>query len=294
MVVSAVKPDARVQFPQTHAPTDDSLARAILLLADAIAKGDSDRMAPLLAADAKNDLDVLTASGEWDESVEQIEAVRVVMLEDLTPGGPGGGPGGSGEATAASLQLAIQEPSGAYLLGWTAIRTGDRWVFDGVRAPSEVRKRATDFDGGLAGDALAGLSAGAAGGDPMEQASVLAYLAMELQKRVAQAANIPFDPNAAKQQAAMMGVSASEIDSMLEKGRDAAKRGVVPEASMIKMLIDAMVMGSGGAITRDQVIQFVSNILSQPEKTIRDIAGSGGGMPAMPPGMPTRGLPGGG
>jgi hypothetical protein len=43
--------------------------------------------------------------------------------------------------------MAIQDPKGAYLLGWTAEKIGDNWMFTNAPATNEVRPRAAMWDG---------------------------------------------------------------------------------------------------------------------------------------------------
>jgi hypothetical protein len=297
-----MKPDARVQYPQTHAPTDESLARAIISLADAIAKGDADKLSPMLSNDAKLDLDALLSTGGWDEGTAKIEAVRVVRFDDLTSGGPGGGPGGSGQCTNGSLQIAIQEPGEAYLVGFSAVRTGDKWLFSGAAAPDATRARATEFDGGTESSAspTAAAPSGGAGGDPTEKALVTAYLAIELQKRVMEKAGMTFDLNAAKQQAATMGASGEQLDAAIEQGKALSRsKSIMPDGPILALLFTSMQTIGGGKVTDEQIVQFMSNIISQPEKVLRDalkaqglLGGGGGGAPAAT--TPRGGKPGGG
>jgi hypothetical protein len=141
LVLQSAKPDARVNFGQAYAPTDESLARAVIAFADALAKGDAAKFGAMLAPEAKSDLDSLTGTGGWEEGTTKIEAVRVVRLDDITSGGPGGGPGGSGASTGAMIQFAVQDPTGAYLLGWEAIKVGDKWAFKGADAPTNEQAR---------------------------------------------------------------------------------------------------------------------------------------------------------
>lgn len=138
-LMQTVRPDARVQFPAAKAPRSEPLARAVIALADAIAKGDSDAFGKLITEDAKSDLSALTSGGEWEEALKNIEAVRVVRLE------------GTGEESApasAIVSLALQDSKGSYVLNWSGVLADGSYIFDGMRSPREVRRRADEWDTG--------------------------------------------------------------------------------------------------------------------------------------------------
>lgn len=131
-LLQTMKADARVQFPDANAPTDEGLARAIIGFADAFAKGNADKLRPMLDPLGKQVLDQLTSSGQWDESTgKAIEAVRVSKLSGSDP---------------ASLCLAIQEPGTAYALAWTVRSADGAYVFAGAPIPNITFPRASDFD----------------------------------------------------------------------------------------------------------------------------------------------------
>lgn len=131
-VMQSMKADARVQFPQAKAPTDENLARAVIEFASALAKGDATQMQGMLDASSKTVLEQLRASGGWDEAVEKIQAVRVVQLSGSEAGG--------------MLSLAIQEPGSAYVLNWVISGADGRFVFGGMPASSQVLARASEWD----------------------------------------------------------------------------------------------------------------------------------------------------
>ncbi len=128
----AMKVDARVQFPQEKAPTSEDLARGILTLADALVRGDSAKLQGMLDPTANTALANLTSSGEWEESTGKIEAIRVVRVNSSGEGG--------------LVTLAIQDPDGAYILNWSATKSGERLVFAGAPAADGVKPRASDWD----------------------------------------------------------------------------------------------------------------------------------------------------
>lgn len=127
--------DARVQFPQSAAPTDRSLAEGVIRLADALARGDAPAMRGLLDRAGQAILDELVGTGGWEDGTKKIEAVRVVRVNQ------------SGyERPTASVATAIQEPGGAYVLVWQAAPAGSNYVFSPRLASSGVKTRASEWD----------------------------------------------------------------------------------------------------------------------------------------------------
>ncbi len=76
--------DPRVQFAADLKVEESNLelAKAIVHLADAFARGDAKALKPLLSRRAQTLLDDLQTSGQWEESTKQIEAVRIVLVRD--------------------------------------------------------------------------------------------------------------------------------------------------------------------------------------------------------------------
>jgi hypothetical protein len=215
-----MKADPRVQFAGGLAITDESVARAVISLADAIARGDISKLDPLLSQPAKNVVKSLQESGEWSTATKDIEAVRVVYA--ASSGGATSGvleqigamlsgtmtpevmtqiasaitqsvtAAGAPPIDAASIATpekikeqwdrimtdpayemakaqiqtalaslpgletgpegqflvitAVQDPSGAYLLGWGADQAFGTWVFTNSATVPDVKPRAADFD----------------------------------------------------------------------------------------------------------------------------------------------------
>ena len=129
--------DPRVQFPFEHAPTDESLAKAVADLASALAQGDETAFGALLDNPSRQVLAEQVRTGAWERETADIEAVRVVSLTV------------EGGATAVAT-LAVQDPRGAYLLAWKGVRTGDAWLFGGAPSPDTRAPRASDLDGAAA------------------------------------------------------------------------------------------------------------------------------------------------
>lgn len=154
-VLSDLKPDPRVQFPQEAAPVDESLAKAVVTLANAIVKGESDAVRALLSGDAQVTLDGLVNSGEWDDATSKIEGVRVLRIRDNAPSG-------TQAMSDATVWIAVQEPGSAYVMGWNAINAaGGGWKFDGAPATNATRPRAQDFASMGESDLIAQVAAGA-------------------------------------------------------------------------------------------------------------------------------------
>lgn len=142
------KADPRVQFPQEVAPVDESLAKALIAFSSALAKGDASQFRPMLSTSAQATLDALSASGEWDESTGKIAGVRVLRIVDNAPSG-------GQEMTDATIYLGVQEAGSAYVLGWSALKQGSGWKFNGAASTTATRPRASDF-GSLSESELAG------------------------------------------------------------------------------------------------------------------------------------------
>lgn len=125
--------DKRVQFPQARAPTDESLARAVVGLAEGLASGNEEALRPMLDASARGVLDQLIESGRWSDATGEIEAVRIVSLDQGEEG--------------TTIGLAIQTSKGAYLTGWRATGQRGSWTFGATPTPETTAPTAADLDG---------------------------------------------------------------------------------------------------------------------------------------------------
>lgn len=133
--VSSLLTDRKVQFAETAAPTDESLARAVVDFAKGIANGNASAVEGMLDPLSKETLANLRASGGWSRATGEIEVVRVVSLAS------------SGDGYV--LGLAVM-PKGepAYMTGWRLRPSDDGgWLVSG--APTSVRTAASveDLDG---------------------------------------------------------------------------------------------------------------------------------------------------
>ncbi len=82
--------DARVQFPQEHAPTDEGLAENVALFASALVSKDGEVLRPMLSADGREVLSQVEQNW-WSTD---LDAARVVMLTMGGGGQPREGGGG--------------------------------------------------------------------------------------------------------------------------------------------------------------------------------------------------------
>lgn len=83
-LMSGMSLDARVQVAEGVEVLDDRLGRAILEFADALVGGDPSEVRKWLSGSSsgRGVLDELLNTGEWDEAVSMIEAVRIVYAQD--------------------------------------------------------------------------------------------------------------------------------------------------------------------------------------------------------------------
>lgn len=136
-LIQQLHPDARVKFADGQSPADRTLAEGVIHLADMVAKGDSAGLHKMLDRPAQTVLDELVSKGDWTGETKKIEQVRVVYLSDTSERHP----------ESAMVAIAIQDPGGAYLLGWSGKRDGDNWTFAAAPTPPDIHARASDFDG---------------------------------------------------------------------------------------------------------------------------------------------------
>jgi hypothetical protein len=73
-----MKADSRVQFAADLAVTDENIAKSVVKLADAVAKGDAGQLRSLVNQGTKKVISDLENNGLWTQQMNGIEAVRVV------------------------------------------------------------------------------------------------------------------------------------------------------------------------------------------------------------------------
>jgi hypothetical protein len=296
-ILQSVRPDARVQVAPGAAPVDESFARAALNLANAFAKGNASALRAMLDDDGQRVLAQLTSSGEWEDAVEKIEVVRIVGLSDL--------PGDSLPSTAGDVFLAIQEEGGAYLLRFVGRSADGLWKFTPGEASAQVLRRATDWDTTFgAGAAPIAMGDGAPDAASLmasfganDEMLVMGYAGLDLMRRIENAAGTkPSEQQQAMIRQALGQIPEGGLEVLRTQARAKLEAGyVLPDARIVSLVqMGEMYSQSlGGKVTRDQIIQFVSNILLMPENRVRRaLEGGSGGAPPMP--MPRGVAPSGG
>lgn len=140
--VQDISMDIKVQFPDKYTPMSESLAEAIADFASAIATGDIDAYRSMLDPGELIMLDIIQATGEWEQQTSNISAVRVVNLED-------------GESIA-KVALAIGTDNSAELTAWTVQRVDESdWQFSSLGvAPRKTTRVALLDDAPFEEDAL--------------------------------------------------------------------------------------------------------------------------------------------
>ena len=286
-ILQSMKPDARVQFPQNRATVDESAAKAIISICNAFAKGDSSVLSGLFTGGAKTDLDGLVNSGEWDEATAKIEAVRVLGISEL--------PGDSLPSTEIAFVMCIQEPAGAYLLGFKGVNNSGAWSFQGVGTTPGKRARAADWDG-LSLDELTRsreLSVASSGdsGAPAigDDASVLRqYVLISASEKLLESMGMPNDLTMF---AAANGIDAATIASAKAAGPGLLDKGVKLVPADIAQLIDGMqgfmATKAPGKVNDDELFRIIAEILREDAAKIKADyeaakGGSGGGAPIGP------------
>ncbi len=133
--VSSMLTDPMVQFADSAAPTDESIARSVIAFATALAHGNASALDPMLDPLAKETLANLRASGAWARATSDLQAVRIVSL---TSAGDG-----------YTLGLAVH-PKGepAYLTAWRILPADSgRWVYAGSPTPVKTAASLAELDG---------------------------------------------------------------------------------------------------------------------------------------------------
>ncbi len=125
--------DSNVQFPEENLPSSLDVAEAIVAFANTFKGGDRDEVASVLSPASQDDMRTMITAREWAKIMERVEAVRVCVVEDF----------GSSEVR---LGLGIQEPDGAYLLGWEGSKVGGAWQWEAVAVGDPRAARVAQLD----------------------------------------------------------------------------------------------------------------------------------------------------
>jgi|GEM_PF-1622245 len=279
-IMAQLKPDARVQFAQDLAPSDPSVAKAIVSAADALAKGSDSALRAMLAPDAQSTLDGLVNSGDWETSTKRIEGVRVIAVKQE--------PKEAANAEKFVVQFAIQEPGEAYLIGWEGSKQGANWKLSGSKAPAGTKPRASDWAGGdtsslsHSGRASAGMSGADSGrGMDADSMTVTAGLPILLAQKYAKDAGMDLKSFIlATGQQLPPNVDMSIIEGMGTQARALIAKGVMPDQATFKLNIDVML--AQPAMTKAKLFEAtaeVTGVAADKWQALYDgkRVGSGGG-----------------
>lgn len=147
-VAQSSSADNRVKVAGEQKVFDEAFAQATVKLASALANGDERQMRTLLEREDGGTLGQLVDTDEWAMATENIEQVRILLVNE---GGVPGAPlpttfDGTQKFPNGGVLFAVQEPGSSYLLGWAAYNEGGTWKFSGYGTIAEQRARASDWD----------------------------------------------------------------------------------------------------------------------------------------------------
>jgi hypothetical protein len=235
-VLAAAKSDPRVLFPQEVAPSDGSVARAIVDAANALAKGNDGALRAMLQSDAQLILDGMVNAGDWETATKRIEGVRVIAVNQT--------PSSDANATGFVVQMAVQEPGEAYVIAWEGAKQGMGWKLTGAKAPSGTRPRASDWAEGASAAAPAPKADAPATEAPaalanVDQLTVAGGLAMMLANRLAKAAGS--DLATMMQGLGQPMPPGADLEAVQRQARELLAKGVMPDPQVFKMMVDGFV-----------------------------------------------------
>lgn len=108
-VLQAAKADRRVAVAPGIASNKEELVKAVIALADGLARGDDKKFGALIDPPSRAQLKGMVTAGQWAESTKKIEAVRVVRLMDGAESTPiDSGPAVGGDVKAAMFEAALK------------------------------------------------------------------------------------------------------------------------------------------------------------------------------------------
>ncbi len=108
-LLQQMRADPRVQFAGDVVIFDESFARAVVDIADAVARGDDSKLSRLLDQRAGTQLASLVDDGSWAESTQPIEAVRIVYAGPYDGGAIAGGAAASMSAAMSQMMEVIRQ-----------------------------------------------------------------------------------------------------------------------------------------------------------------------------------------
>lgn len=108
-VLQAAKADRRVAVAPGIATNKEALVKAVIALADGLAKGDDKKFSGLIDPASRAQVKSLVTNGQWAEATKKIEAVRVVRLMEGAESTPvDTGPAVGGDIRAAMFEAAMK------------------------------------------------------------------------------------------------------------------------------------------------------------------------------------------
>lgn len=272
--------DARVQFPDGKAPYDATLAEAAISFAGALASGDDGAMGGMLDTSGRGILDSMLADGTWFDATGEIEAVRVVCMTQQ--------PDGADEADYGEFVLAIQEPGGAYTLGWSASNTDGGWVLSPISTVDLTLPRAADWDADSIGAYESERGWGGTGADPLgtdtlagfgdePNYAMLIYVMREMAPMLGGSSGAS---TSAMNDAFMQGlvgsgqVSQAEAEQMLIDGEAAVRRGEKLSTADAGIIVQSLLMTGpmmGLDLSEDTILKAMAGVLKISEAEMRKI-----------------------
>jgi hypothetical protein len=167
-IAQQLKVDPRVQLNPKLTGGEEAFARAALKLANAIAKGDSAALKPMLTRRAAEALDFLTAGEGWKQATGGIEAVRVVAIGPPPPNMKINASPAAGAAGAAANRALLDQALEGITRGMKPEDAArERELFE-RRIRAEAERSLARQSGGGGGGATEG---GGDGGTPAADAS---------------------------------------------------------------------------------------------------------------------------
>jgi hypothetical protein len=88
-----------------------------------------------------------TSAGLSEEQIDKLKGAFQAVTGKLAGAAAGGESSGGSSGGGLGMLLAVQDPQGAYLLGWTVQKVGDTWLFGNAPSTPDVRARASAWDG---------------------------------------------------------------------------------------------------------------------------------------------------
>lgn len=269
--------DARVQFPAGKAPYDESLAGAVISFAAAFASGDDAALGGMLDLSSRGILDSMLADGTWFDSTDEIEAVRVVCMTQQ--------PDGADEASYSEFVLAVQEPGGAFTLGWAASATDGGWVMSPISTVDLTLPRAADWDSDSIGaygsdQGWSGTGAPQSFANPSFDEPDIGMILYLMQEMTPVLAGTGGANSGAMNDAFMQGlvgsgqVSEDDAKQMIKEGEASVRSGGKPSSADVAMIVQSLTMAgpmAGMDWDEDTILDAMAGVLKISKAEMREI-----------------------